>query len=630
MVEKEIQRKIAVIFVADAVGYSQHMKRDEDETVKSFRSCKQILDRLFEEHDGRVFNTAGDSILVEFTSAVSALVCASEFQSLINERNKSENTKIRMEFRIGINMGDVVKEGKNLYGDGVNIAARLEALCQPGGISLSKSVYEFVNNKTKFLFNDLGEQKVKNESFHAFDVLLDPSQKRTIKNKSISAPNFALLLIIPIILLSLGTVYFLSSERAPSEIQVAEKIEKTIIGKTLLIKPLDNRSGSEKIENLSKSITDHLISSISSTVLLNIVPTQLSYSMKEADFSNSDINSRYGVSFVISGSIITSKEKFRVNLELVELETNNILSTINEEFDLDDLFVAQDILEQKARRAILSNLTLGEEAVRYYEKYFPAKEEFVQVMKLSVAQNKDGVSWSKNHAEPYRLILEENMDNSGAHLLYARNLWRQLAVNRTNISDNIKNIQLSINKAIELDPSNAQAYAVAAGFKAMRTMQPVDKLLVEKALNMGGDNSETLSAVITAYQFGNNHPKVIETSKKYFEIAPFGQTRLRLTMLGSHIALGDNEGAKEVALNMVGSDEFSDFWGKLFLIFLEEKSGDKEKANTLYADFIAKNKTNNQDLIIKIKSFPWGLQPWYINNLISSLRSIDRRVFPSS
>ncbi len=82
MVEKEIQRKIAVIFIADAVGYSQHMKRDEDETVKSFRSCKQILDRLFEEHDGRVFNTAGDSILAEFTSAVSALVCASEFQSL--------------------------------------------------------------------------------------------------------------------------------------------------------------------------------------------------------------------------------------------------------------------------------------------------------------------------------------------------------------------------------------------------------------------------------------------------------------------------------------------------------------------------------------------------------------------
>ena len=628
MVEKEIQRKIAVIFVADAVGYSQHMKRDEDETVKSFRSCKQILDRLFEEHDGRVFNTAGDSILAEFTSAVSALVCASEFQSLINERNKSENTKIKMEFRIGINMGDVVKEGKNLYGDGVNIAARLEALCQPAGISLSKSVYEFVNNKTKFLFNDLGEQKVKNESFHAFDVLLDPSQKRTIKNKSQSVLKFALLIIIPLILLSLGTVYFLPRERAPSEIQIVEKIEKTIIGKTLLIKPLESRDGSEEIENLSKSITDHLISSISSSVLLNIVPTQLSYKLTDAGFSDSDIKLKYGVTFVISGSIITSKDKFRVNLELVDLGNNNILSTINEEFDLDDLFGAQDILEKKARRAILSKLTIGEQAVRYYEKYFPDEEDFVQLMKLNVAQNKDGISWSKNHSEPYKRILEKNINNSAAHILYARNLWRQLAVNRTNISADLKAIQSSIDKAIELDPANAPAYAVAAGFKAMRTQQPLDKVLMEKALNMGGDNSETISAVIGAYIWGNNHPKIIENIKKYFDIAPFGPTRFRLALLGSYIALSDNEAAKEVALNMVGADEFSDFWGELFLIFLEEKSGDQEMASTLYADFIAKNKTNNQDLINKIKSFPWGLEPWYIRNLVSSLKEIERRTKP--
>ena len=628
MVEKEIQRKIAVIFIADAVGYSQHMKRDEDETVKSFRSCKQILDRLFEEHDGRVFNTAGDSILAEFTSAVSALVCASEFQSLINERNKSENTKIKMEFRIGINMGDVVKEGKNLYGDGVNIAARLEALCQPAGISLSKSVYEFVNNKTKFLFNDLGEQKVKNESFHAFDVLLDPSQKRTIKNKSQSVLKFALLIIIPLILLSLGTVYFLPRERAPSEIQIVEKIEKTIIGKTLLIKPLESRDGSEEIENLSKSITDHLISSISSSVLLNIVPTQLSYKLTDAGFSDSDIKLKYGVTFVISGSIITSKDKFRVNLELVDLGNNNILSTINEEFDLDDLFGAQDILEKKARRAILSKLTIGEQAVRYYEKYFPDEEDFVQLMKLNVAQNKDGISWSKNHSEPYKRILEKNINNSAAHILYARNLWRQLAVNRTNISADLKAIQSSIDKAIELDPANAPAYAVAAGFKAMRTQQPLDKVLMEKALNMGGDNSETISAVIGAYIWGNNHPKIIENIKKYFDIAPFGPTRFRLALLGSYIALSDNEAAKEVALNMVGADEFSDFWGELFLIFLEEKSGDQEMASTLYADFIAKNKTNNQDLINKIKSFPWGLEPWYIRNLVSSLKEIERRTKP--
>ena len=144
-------------------------------------------------------------------------------------------------------------------------------------------------------------------------------------------------------------------------------------------------------------------------------------------------------------------------------------------------------------------------------------------------------------------------------------------------------------------------------------------------MNIGGDNSETLSALISAYQWGNNHPKVIETTKKYFELAPLGATRYKLAMLGSYIALSNNEEAKALANSMIGSDEFSDFWGKLFIIFLEEKSGNQKNANTLHADFIAKNKTTNQDIINKIKSFPWGMEPWYIRNLISSLKSIDKR-----
>ena len=105
-------------------------KNNEDNTLKSFKSCRKILDRLLEEHGGLIFNTAGDSILAEFTSAVSALVCASEFQKLIKERNSSGDAVVKLEFRIGINMGDVIKEGFNLYGDGVNIASRLETLAQ--------------------------------------------------------------------------------------------------------------------------------------------------------------------------------------------------------------------------------------------------------------------------------------------------------------------------------------------------------------------------------------------------------------------------------------------------------------------------------------------------------------------
>ena len=191
--QQDIDRKIAVIFVTDVVGFSKLMEVNEEETLRSFRACQEILDKLFEEHGGRIFNTAGDSVLAEFQSAVSAVVCANEFQKLIKERNKSVAEESQMSFRIGLNMGDVIIEGNNLYGEGVNVAARLEALSQANGICVSKSIVDFVNKKTELLFNDLGEQKVKNTNVHAFDVVIDPSRKRREK---IIDPNFSLSLFL--------------------------------------------------------------------------------------------------------------------------------------------------------------------------------------------------------------------------------------------------------------------------------------------------------------------------------------------------------------------------------------------------------------------------------------------------
>ena len=148
MSEDNIVRKIAVIFVTDVVGFSKLMEKNEEQTLRSFRACKEILDNLFEEHGGKIFNTAGDSVLAEFQSAVSAVICASEFQKLIKQRNASlDNEDAQMRFRVGINMGDVIVEDKNLYGDGVNVAARLEALAQPDSVCLSKGVHDFVSQK---------------------------------------------------------------------------------------------------------------------------------------------------------------------------------------------------------------------------------------------------------------------------------------------------------------------------------------------------------------------------------------------------------------------------------------------------------------------------------------------------
>ena len=185
MSKDKIERKIAVIFATDVVGYSKHMEADENETIHSLRACEEILQNLFTQYDGRLFNTGGDSFLAEFSSAVSAVECAVEFQNAMQTRYALEDTTTKLEFRIGINSGDVVKEKDNLLGDGVNIAARLEALAQPNGITVSKVIHDFVKGKTKFDFNDLGVQKVKQNEFQAFDLLLNRSQKRSLPQGSL-------------------------------------------------------------------------------------------------------------------------------------------------------------------------------------------------------------------------------------------------------------------------------------------------------------------------------------------------------------------------------------------------------------------------------------------------------------
>lgn len=161
-----IQRKLAAILAADIHQFSKLMGEDESETLASLRACRQIVDGIIAEHHGRIFGTAGDSVVAEFASAVSAVLCAVECQRAIAQRNAQSSTQSGTRpllFRIGINIGDVIVEGDNLYGDGVNVAARLEAIATPGSICVSAKVYEEVRRKMADIsFVDGGAQKLKN------------------------------------------------------------------------------------------------------------------------------------------------------------------------------------------------------------------------------------------------------------------------------------------------------------------------------------------------------------------------------------------------------------------------------------------------------------------------------------
>ena len=184
MSEDDIERKVSVIFATDVVSYSLAMEAAEAKTVKNLRKCWDILDDLFSKHGGRIFNTGGDSVLAEFKSAVEAVECAVEYQDAISIRNETLPKDDQLIFRIGINMGDVIEEGGNLLGEGVNIAARLEAFAQSGGVCISQSIYDLVEKRTNFSFDDLGQQKVKNTVLRAIDLEIPSAQPRSARISS--------------------------------------------------------------------------------------------------------------------------------------------------------------------------------------------------------------------------------------------------------------------------------------------------------------------------------------------------------------------------------------------------------------------------------------------------------------
>ena len=172
------RRKLAAILSADAVGFSRQMHRDEAGTHARLRSCREIIDRLVAEHDGRIVGSAGDSVLADFPSVVEALTCAVGIQRALRERNAALPPEHRLEFRIGINLGDVIIDGEDIYGDGVNVAARLQQLAEPGGILVSRTVHNHVRGKLELAFEPLGEHQVKNipEPVAVFRVRLDGSR----------------------------------------------------------------------------------------------------------------------------------------------------------------------------------------------------------------------------------------------------------------------------------------------------------------------------------------------------------------------------------------------------------------------------------------------------------------------
>jgi adenylate cyclase len=431
MANDTIIRKIAVIFVTDVVGFSLLMQKNENVTLKSLRACRDILDRLFEEHGGRIFNTAGDSVLSEFQSAVSAVICATEFQKLIKQRNLSMSEESQMRFRIGLNMGDVIIEGTNLYGDGVNNAARLEALCQPGGVSLSKTIYDFANQKVELAFSDLGSQKVKNTVLHAYDVIIEGLEERILE-------------------VSTGPVKDAES-KSP----------------TIAVMPFKNMSNDEEQEYFSDGVTEDIIANLSSWKSFPVISRNSTFSFKGQDVKSSEIAQKLGADYIVEGSIRKGGNKVRITANLVDAKDDQQVWSKRWDRALDDIFEVQDEVSQEVATLILPALK-GKEQDRIKTKLPASFSAWDSYLKALAIYNQTWAGNDPSEAENAAFLelcddaIAKDPNLCDAYVLKARRIYGNLysSENQDQRQENEAVFNDLSFQAYSLDPNNPEAVSM--------------------------------------------------------------------------------------------------------------------------------------------------------------------------
>ena len=297
-----VERKLAAIFAADIAGYSRLMARDEVGTLTRLKACRAIIDGLIASHRGRIFNTAGDSVVADFASAVDAVQCAVAVQAAIATGNVGDTTDEPMQFRIGVHVGDVMVDGENLLGDGVNIAARLEGLAKPGAICVSAVVRDQVGNKLPLAFDDLGDQQVKN--------IADAIRVYRVQTATPAAQPVAALPL-------------------PDKPSIA-------------VLPFQNMSGDPEQEYFADGMVEEIITALSRIRWLFVIARNSSFTYKGQAVDVNQVGRELGVRYVLEGSVRKSGTRVRITAQLIDAETGAHLWADRFDGSLEDVFDLQD------------------------------------------------------------------------------------------------------------------------------------------------------------------------------------------------------------------------------------------------------------------------------------------------
>ncbi|MBI3797686.1 MAG: adenylate/guanylate cyclase domain-containing protein [Deltaproteobacteria bacterium] len=526
-----MERKLTAILSADVKGYSRLMGADEEGTLRILNAYRKVMDALIAQHRGRVVGSAGDSVLAEFASVVDAVQCALVIQATLKAENASLPLDRRMEFRIGINLGDVMVDGEQIYGDGVNIAARLESLADPGGIYLSGTVHEHIKNKLALAYEDLGEQQVKNiaEPVRVWRVVLEsvaaaghkvpsplagegqgegasgragtvtpphpdlpPQGGKEPKNRRLGTAHRVWLVVGGLVLsvAVIVAVRYLSrpplstqdsalrTDATPAALPLPDK-------PSIVVLPFVNMSGDPEQEYFTDGITEDLTTDLSKVSGLFVIARNSAFIYKGQAVDVGEVSRKLGVQYVLEGSVRKADNQVRITAQLVDATTGYHVWSERYDREMRVLFALQDEIRQKIMTALKVKLTKEEQ------------ERF----KRAPTDNLEAYDYLLRGGEYWRRFTKE------AHA-QARQMFE---------------------KAVELDPQYAAAYASLGAIywwewavqwsQDPQTLEQAFKL-AQKAVALDDSLPVARAILSQVYQWKKQHEQAIAEAERAVVLAP--------------------------------------------------------------------------------------------------------------
>ena len=522
MSDEQVQRRLAAIFYADVAGYSRLTGEDELGTHRRLSAYLDLLTSSIENQAGRVVHFAGDAILAEFGSVVDAVTAAVKAQRELAQRDAELPADQKLQFRIGINLGEIIVDRDDIFGDGVNVAARLEALADPGGVCISGMVHRQVTGKLDVGFEDMGAHEVKNiaDPVHAFRVLLDPADAGALraapppKSRSNWAPIAAGAGALLVTATAVGIWQFATtpgvSDTPPAPAAVSGDRTKSA-KPAIAILPFTNLSA-EADGYLADGIAEDIITALSQVPGLSVISRNSTFTYKGKNVTPREVSKKLGVRYVLEGSFRKAGKRVRVSARLIDTSTNLTLWAEQLDREFTDIFMLQDEIS----RAIVGNLS----------------------RRLTSAEQFRGSTSRPHNVEAYELVLQ------------ARRL--SFRSGRTGRSQATKLLE----KAIKLDPGYAQAYAALAWVQSAdaRLGRPADRAKyleaalrnAEKAYELADDDYFSYWTLGIVHSHLQNTDKAVANFQKALELNP-NAADIYTSMVRVHLRKGNVRAAVEAA-----------------------------------------------------------------------------------